>query len=91
MQGEKISYDINLKSFGLELITGLVSIGHQKFLEKRLVSNSFSGPVKMKFRKHTISEKDRPKNVGPFEPIQIQKMYLLQYQSKTSQNEMDVP
>ncbi|GFU25328.1 tnp_zf-ribbon_2 domain-containing protein [Trichonephila clavipes] len=42
----------------------LATLGHQKFLEKRFVSNSYSGPVKMKFRKHTVSEKDRLKNVG---------------------------
>ncbi|GFY38728.1 uncharacterized protein TNIN_51851 [Trichonephila inaurata madagascariensis] len=37
---------------------------HQKFPEKRFASNSCSGPMKLKFRKHTVSEKDRLKNVG---------------------------
>ncbi|GFY50057.1 tnp_zf-ribbon_2 domain-containing protein [Trichonephila inaurata madagascariensis] len=64
MHGEKTPYYNNLKSFWLDLITGLVSIGHQKFPEKRFASNSYSGPVKLKFKKHTVSEKDRLKNVG---------------------------
>ncbi|GFY64714.1 hypothetical protein TNIN_92891 [Trichonephila inaurata madagascariensis] len=38
-------------------------IRHQKFPEKRFASNSYSGPMKLKFRKHTVSEKDRLKNV----------------------------
>ncbi|GFS40603.1 uncharacterized protein TNIN_144361 [Trichonephila inaurata madagascariensis] len=42
----------------------LVSIGHQKFPEKRFASNSYSGPMKLKSRKHTVSVKDRLKNVG---------------------------
>ncbi|GFY50137.1 hypothetical protein TNIN_212441 [Trichonephila inaurata madagascariensis] len=58
MHGEKTPYYNNLKSFRLDLITGLVSIGHQKFSEKRFASNSYSGPVKLKFRKHTVSEKE---------------------------------
>ncbi|GFY75975.1 tnp_zf-ribbon_2 domain-containing protein [Trichonephila inaurata madagascariensis] len=65
MHGEKTPYNNNLKSFRLDLITGLVSIGHQNFPEKRFASNSYSGPMKLKFRKHTVSEKNRLKNVGP--------------------------
>ncbi|GFY54513.1 tnp_zf-ribbon_2 domain-containing protein [Trichonephila inaurata madagascariensis] len=64
MHGEKAPYYINLKSFRLDLITGLVSMGHQKFPEKRFASNSYFGPMKLKFRKLTVSEKDRLKNVG---------------------------
>ncbi|GFY61287.1 uncharacterized protein TNIN_250821 [Trichonephila inaurata madagascariensis] len=63
MHGEKTPFYNNLKSFRLDL-TGLVSIGHQKFPEKRFASNSYSGPMKLKFRKHTVSEKDRHKNAG---------------------------
>ncbi|GFW62033.1 uncharacterized protein TNCV_1684641 [Trichonephila clavipes] len=37
---------------------------HQQFSEKWFASNSYSGPMKLKFRKHTVSEKDRLKNVG---------------------------
>ncbi|GFS74682.1 tnp_zf-ribbon_2 domain-containing protein [Trichonephila clavipes] len=64
MHGEKTPYYNNLKIFRLDLITGLVSKGHQKFPEKWFASNSYSGPVKLRFRKHTVSEKDRLKNVG---------------------------
>ncbi|GFQ88816.1 tnp_zf-ribbon_2 domain-containing protein [Trichonephila clavata] len=64
MHGEKNSYSNNLKSFRLDLITGFVSIGHQKFPEKRFAPVFFSGPVKLKFREHTVSEKARLKNVG---------------------------
>ncbi|GFU43617.1 tnp_zf-ribbon_2 domain-containing protein [Trichonephila clavipes] len=65
MHGEKIPYNNNLKSFRLDLITGLVSIGHQKFPEKRLASNSYSGHVNLKFRKHTVSErKGQTNNFG---------------------------
>ncbi|GFV48726.1 uncharacterized protein TNCV_625131 [Trichonephila clavipes] len=64
MHSEKTPYYNNLKSFWLDLITGLVSIGYQIFPEKRFASNSYSGPVKLKLRKHTVSEKDRLKNVG---------------------------
>ncbi|PRD19862.1 UNVERIFIED_CONTAM: hypothetical protein NCL1_56184 [Trichonephila clavipes] len=39
--------------------------GHQKLPEKGFASNSYSGPVKLKFRRiHTVSEKNRLKNVG---------------------------
>ncbi|GFY57039.1 tnp_zf-ribbon_2 domain-containing protein [Trichonephila inaurata madagascariensis] len=58
MHGEKTPY-YNLKSFRLDLITGLVSIRHQKFPEKRFAFNSYSGLMKQ-----TVSEKDRLKNVG---------------------------
>ncbi|GFS65813.1 hypothetical protein TNIN_5911 [Trichonephila inaurata madagascariensis] len=64
MHDEKTPYYNNLKSFRLDLITGHVLIGHQKFPEKRFASNSYSGPVKMKFRRHTVSKKDRLKIVG---------------------------
>ncbi|GFY45048.1 uncharacterized protein TNIN_69201 [Trichonephila inaurata madagascariensis] len=64
MHGEKNAYYNNLKSFRLDLITSLVSIGHQKFPDKRFASNFYSVPMKLKFRKHTVSEKDRLKNVG---------------------------
>ncbi|GFY51529.1 hypothetical protein TNIN_68471 [Trichonephila inaurata madagascariensis] len=67
MHGEKTPYYNNLKSFRLDLITGLVSIGHQKFSEKRFASNSYSGPMKLKFRKHTVSEKDRLKMLATFQ------------------------
>ncbi|GFY71604.1 uncharacterized protein TNIN_168211 [Trichonephila inaurata madagascariensis] len=45
MHSETIPYYNNLKSFRLDLITGLVSIEHQKFPEKRFAYNSYSEPV----------------------------------------------
>ncbi|GFS96929.1 hypothetical protein TNCV_4178001 [Trichonephila clavipes] len=91
MHGEKTSYYNNLKSFWLDLITGLVSIGRQKFPEKRFASYFYSGLMKLKFMKPKVSEKDRLKNVGHMpNQMPIQKVCLLQYQSETSQNEMDV-
>ncbi|GFT39040.1 hypothetical protein TNCV_3691241 [Trichonephila clavipes] len=68
MHGEKTPYYNNLKRFWLDLIESLVSLGHQKFPEKRFASNSYSGPVKLKFRKHTVSEKDRLKMLATFQP-----------------------
>ncbi|GFY55439.1 tnp_zf-ribbon_2 domain-containing protein [Trichonephila inaurata madagascariensis] len=64
MHGEKNPYYSNLNNFRLDLITGLVSIGHQKSPERRFASKSYSGPMKLKFRKRTVSEKDILKNVG---------------------------
>ncbi|GFY39056.1 hypothetical protein TNIN_119141 [Trichonephila inaurata madagascariensis] len=67
--GEKNPYYNNLRSFRLDLITGLESIEHQKFPEKRFASKSYSEPGKLKFRKHTVSEKDRDfKMLATFQP-----------------------
>ncbi|GFV33729.1 hypothetical protein TNCV_4568441 [Trichonephila clavipes] len=44
------------------------NMGHHKFPEKQFASNSYSGPVKLKFSKHTVSEKDRLKKLATFQP-----------------------
>ncbi|GFT19356.1 hypothetical protein TNCV_2532941 [Trichonephila clavipes] len=71
------------------LIAGFASIGHQKSPERRFVSKSYSGPMKLKFRKRTVSEKDILKN-GHIPTKCKSRRCLLKYHNQTSQHEMDV-
>ncbi|GFW02651.1 tnp_zf-ribbon_2 domain-containing protein [Trichonephila clavipes] len=47
-----------------DVVTAKSSSSENTNIDEENDDNSYSGPVKLKFRKHTVSEKDRRKNVG---------------------------
>lgn len=62
--GIKIHFIIIWKKFRLDLVSALVSKSHQVIERSSAIPTPHAKPVKLKFRKDKVSEKDRLKNVG---------------------------